>query len=196
MNKALTILCALALLAAESAAQKPEWKLDHSHSQITFSVAHLVIAEVTGFFRDFDVAFAADKNDLTSATIRATIKTASIETGNERRDNHLRSGDFLDATKFPEMRFVSTKVEMTGKDSYAVTGDLTIRDITKSVVLNMKYKGNMKDAMGNTKAAFKATTTIDRFEFGATWNKVVESGGLVAGKDVDITLLMEFTEPS
>lgn len=196
MNKILPIFCVVALFPACSAAQSTEWKLDHSHSQITFSVAHLVIAEVTGFFRDFDVTFVADKNDLTSASIRATIKTASIETGNERRDNHLRSGDFLDATKFPEISFVSTQIEKTGKDAYAVTGDLTIRDITKRVVLDMKYKGNIKDPMGKTKVAFKATTTIDRFDFGAAWNKALESGGLVAGKDVDITLLMEFTEPA
>ena len=183
------------LFVAIGSAQTGSWKLDKAHSQVTFSVTHMVISEVTGAFREFDITFSSDKEDLTDTKVDAIIKTKSIDTGNERRDNHVRSDEFLNAEKYPEMKFKSNKVEKTGQDTYKITGDLTIRDVTKSVVLETKYKGSIKDPMGNTRIAFKAATTIDRFEFGTTWNKAIETGGLVAGKDIEVTLLMEFTKP-
>jgi polyisoprenoid-binding protein YceI len=192
MNNIMVLFSMLALYAGTGAAQTPSWKLDKSHSQVKFSVAHMVISEVTGVFKDFDVNFASAADDFTDATIEAAIKTASIDTGNENRDRHVRGEEFLNAEKFPEMRFKSTKVEKRSESNYTVTGDLTIRDVTKSVILDMKYKGSIKDMRGNPVVAFKATTTVDRFEFGTTWDKVIEGGGLVAGKNVEVTLLMEF----
>jgi polyisoprenoid-binding protein YceI len=149
---------------------------------------------VRGSFKDFDVTVTQPGDDFTKASIEATIKTASVFTDNERRDNHLRSDDFFNAEKFPEMSFKSKSIKKTGKDKYAITGDLTIRDITKSVVLDTKYMGQVDDPWGNTKAGFKATTKIDRFEFGTKWNKAIEAGGLVAGKEVTITLNVELTK--
>ncbi|HCV42445.1 MAG TPA: polyisoprenoid-binding protein [Bacteroidetes bacterium] len=182
------------LFVAICGAQTAGWKLDKSHSQVTFSVAHLVISEVRGVFKEFDVDFSTASEDFTDATIDATIKTASIDSGIEARDKHLRADDFLGVEKYPDMKFKSTKIEKAGSDTYKITGDLTIREVTKTVVLDTKYKGSIKDPWGNEKMAFRATTTIDRLVFGTKWNKATETGGLVAGREVEITLLMEFTK--
>lgn len=188
-----TIL-ALLVFAAFSLQAQNKWNLDKSHSNVNFAVSHMVFSEVTGLFREFDATLVASKDDLTDAKIEATIKTASIDTQNERRDNHLRSDDFLNAEKFPEIKFVSTKVEKTGEKLYKITGNLTIRDVTKPVVLDTEFRGTVNDPWGNVKSGFKATTKIDRFEFGTTWNKAIETGGLVAGREIEITLLMQFAK--
>lgn len=169
------------------------WNVDKNHSQVLFSVSHMVFSEVTGTFRDFDVTFESAKDDFTDAKVTATIKAASIDTQNERRDGHLKSNDFLNAEKFPEIRFKSTKVEKIGNDTYKITGDLTIRDVTKPVVLETVYRGMIDDPWGNKRLGFKATTVVNRFDFGVSWDKTLEAGGLIAGKDVQITLLMQFT---
>ena len=189
------MVAVFSMCVASGTVQAASWKLDKAHSQVTFSVAHLVISEVTGVFKDFDVTLTADEADFSDVKVEATIKTSSIDTGNQNRDKHLRSDDFLDVEKFPEMKFKSNEIEKTGDDTYKIKGDLTIRDVTKSVVLDTKFKGSIKGMGGNVTAAFKATTTIDRFDFGTKWNKTIETGGLVAGKDVEITLLLEFTKP-
>jgi polyisoprenoid-binding protein YceI len=134
------------------------------------------------------------KEDFTGSSVTAIIKTASVNTDNDKRDAHLRSDDFFNAAKFPEIRFVSTSFEKAGKDTYKITGDLTIRDVTKTVQLDTKYNGSIKDPWGNTRAGFKATTTINRTEYGAKWNKVLEAGGYLVGENVDITLLVELQE--
>jgi polyisoprenoid-binding protein YceI len=194
--KKITMVVVLIALSVLTLSAQITWNADKAHSKVNFSVTHMVISEVTGTFRDFDVTLVAAKDDFSDAKIDATIKTASISTDNEGRDNHLKSDDFFNAEKFPDMKFKSTKIERTGDKTFNVAGDLTIRDITKPVVLAMKYNGQVTDARGNTKAGFKATTTIDRFEFGTKWNKVIEAGSLVVGKNVDITLLLEFNKQS
>ena len=138
------------------------------------------------------VIITASKEDLSDAQISATIKTASVNTDSEFRDKHLRSDEFFNADSFPVMTFVSTGVEKAG-DRYKITGNLTMRDITKPVVLDAKYNGQVTSG-GGTKAGFKATTTIDRFEFGTKWNKAIETGGLIVGKNVEITLLLELNK--
>ncbi|MBI4548258.1 MAG: YceI family protein [Ignavibacteriae bacterium] len=192
MKRSIILITIISLCACQLLAQSIIWKVDKPHSQVNFSVTHLLIAEVTGRFTDFDANLTHTKDDFTDATIEARIKTQSIDTDIERRDNHLRSDDFLNAEKYPEMVFKSTSVEKTGKDTYAIKGYLTIRDSTKLVVLDAKFKGQTTDPWGNTRAVFKATTTIDRFEFGTKWNAALETGGLVVGRDVEITLLMQF----
>ncbi len=167
------------------------WKSDLSHSRVDFSVSHLVIAEVTGRFTQFEVTLQQEKEDFSDSKLEATIKTASINTDNEVRDKHLRSDDFLNAEKFPEIKFTSTSFVKTGKDTFTITGDLTIRDVTKSVVLDAKYNGSVTDPRENVKSAFKATTSVNRFDYGVKWNKAIETGGLVAGDIVTITLLAE-----
>lgn len=186
LSLALGLLLGLSLTTAQTT-----WKSDLSHSRVDFSVSHLVIAEVTGRFTQFDVTLQQGKDDFSDAKLEATIKTASINTDNENRDKHLRSDDFLNAEKFPEIKFKSTSFEKTGKDAYKITGDLTIRDVTKTVVLDAKYNGSVTDPWGSVKSAFKATTSVNRFDYGVKWNKMVEAGGLVAGDTVNITLLVE-----
>jgi polyisoprenoid-binding protein YceI len=194
MKRIVSLIAECMLFVAICGAQTAGWKLDKSHSQVTFSVAHLVISEVRGVFKEFDVDFSTASEDFTDTTIDATIKTASIDSGIEARDKHLRADDFLGVEKYPDMKFKSTKIEKAGSDTYKITGDLTIREVTKTVVLDTKYKGSIKDPWGNEKMAFRATTTIDRLVFGTKWNKATETGGLVAGREVEITLLMEFTK--
>lgn len=176
-----------------SALAQTTWRVDKGHSNVDFTITHLLISEVRGSFKEFDATLTSDRSDLSDMKLEATIKTASVFTDNERRDGHLRSNDFFNAEQYPEIKFKSTSVKKTGNDTYAITGDLTIRDITKPVVLETKYRGTV-EAFGGTRAAFKATTTIDRFEFGTTWDKKIETGGLVVGKEVNITLAMVFVK--
>ncbi len=192
--KCLVTLFTVALVTGPLAAQTTTWTLDRSHSQVKFSVSHLVIAEVTGRFTDFDVELQQGADDFSTAKIEATIKTASINTDQEKRDTHLRSDEFLNAEKYPTMTFKSTSIEKTGDRTYKVLGDLTIRDVTKPVVLDTRFNGTVVDPWGNTKAGFKARTTINRFDYGVLWRNAMSDGGLVAGKNVEITLLVEFAK--
>ena len=194
MKHCITLFLLASLLATSGKAQMTTWSMDKFHSQVKFSVSHLVIAEVTGRFTDFDVKFQHPGDDFTKAKIEATIRTTSISTDVEKRDNHLRSDDFLNAEKYPVITFKSNSIEKTGEDTYRIKGDLTIRDVTKPVVLDTKFNGTIKDPWGNIKAGFKATTTINRFDYGVKWNAATEAGGLVAGKEVEITLPMEFSK--
>ena len=186
----------LVLIAATTAlyAQGTQWKADRAHSQVKFSVSHMVIAEVTGRFKEFTVTLEQPGQDFGGSKLEADIKTGSVDTDIESRDKHLRSDDFLNAEKYPDITFKSTSFEKTGNDTYKIAGNLTIRDVTKQVVLEAKYNGAVTDPMGNTKAGFKATTTINRFDYGVKWNKTIEAGGLVAGENVEITLLMELAK--
>jgi len=194
MTKILTILITILLAVSVSSAQTV-WVDDPAHSQVSFSVAHLVIAEVTGRFNDFTVTLQQTaKDDFAGSILEATIKTASVDTENEGRDKHLRSDDFFNAEKFPEITFKSTAIEKSGTDTYKVSGDLTIRDITKPVVFEARYTGQVKDPWGNQKIGFKATASVNRFDYGLKWDKAIETGGLVAGDVVDITLLMEMAQ--
>lgn len=194
--KKITLLFVVIVLSVMSLTAQTAWKADKVHSRVNFSVTHMLVSEVTGTFKDFDVTLITSKEDFSDAKINAMIKIASVSTDNEGRDNHLKSDDFFNAEKFPEMKFNSTKIEKTGSNTFKITGNLTIRDITKPVVLDTKYNGQVTDPRGNTKAGFKATTTIDRFEFGTKWNKAIEAGNLVVGKNVDITLLLELNKQS
>lgn len=193
MKRAFLCLWAASMIVVAANAQTT-WKVDKSHSNIDFTVTHLVVSEVRGSFKDYDVTLTSDKPDFSDMKLEATIKTASIFTDNEARDKHLRSNDFFNADSFPNITFKSTSVKKKGKNTYMISGDLTIRNITKPVVLETKYRGTIVDPWGNTKAGFVATTTIDRFVFGTTWNKTIETGGLVVGKDVNIRLLMEMVK--
>jgi polyisoprenoid-binding protein YceI len=181
-------------LVATIALGQPIWKPDKAHSSVKFTVSHMVISEVEGRFTDFDATVTAAKDDWSDMQIDAVVKTASLNTDNEFRDKHLRSDDFFNTEKFPEAKFHSTGVEVTGKDTYRITGDLTIRDVTREVVLDTRFKGTAKDPRGTTKAAFRATTTIDRFDWGMKWNKAIETGGLVAGNEVTLTLIFELAK--
>jgi polyisoprenoid-binding protein YceI len=192
--KKLIIICALATAWAGVYAQSPGWKVDKSHSGINFSIAHMVISEVTGNFKDYDIQVTSDKADFTDLSVNATIKVASINTDDAKRDSHLKSDDFFNAEKFPEIKFKSTSVEKTDAKNYKITGDLTIRDITKKVTFNAIFAGTVKAPWGATVAAWKASTSINRFDYNLKWSKAIETGGLVAGDMVTINMNIELNK--
>jgi polyisoprenoid-binding protein YceI len=167
------------------------WNIDGSHSGVNFSVRHLVVAKVRGRFTTFAGKVALDEQDLTRSKIEVEIDAASIDTGVADRDKHLRSADFFDTERFPKLRFVSTSIEQAGKNAYKVHGDLTIRDVTRPAVLDVEYGGRAKDPWGNERAAFAATTSLERSDFGLKWNQALETGGVLVGERVDIELEVE-----
>jgi polyisoprenoid-binding protein YceI len=177
-------------------AQNKGWNLDKSHSSVGFSIKHMVISEVSGRFKDFDINFTSTKSDFTDGKVEASIKVASITTDNERRDGHLKTDDFFNAEKFPEIKFVSTSFEKAGENKYKITGDLTIRDVTKSVTFDATYNGSIKAPRGGEVHSWKATVSINRFDYGLKWNRAIEAGGLVAGDTVNITLNLELNKPA
>ncbi|TAD99386.1 MAG: polyisoprenoid-binding protein [Bacteroidetes bacterium] len=158
-----------------------KWSLDPAHSEIQFKVKHLMIATVTGSFTAFDVTAETENDDFTKAKISFTAQSDSINTGNGQRDGHLKSDDFFSAEKFPQIKFEAT--EYKNDDLY---GNLTIRDVTKSVKLSVDFGGIAKDGWGNTKAGFSISGKISRKEFGLQWNSVTEAGGVVVGDEVRI----------
>jgi polyisoprenoid-binding protein YceI len=171
--------------------QTTTWAVDKPHTNVKFSVSHLVISDVEGTFKTFDGTMEASKPDFSDAKINFTVDVASINTDNDQRDNHLKSDDFLNAAKFPQMKFTSTSFTPQGDNKYKLAGNLTIRDVTKPVTFDVKYGGTVT-AMGGTHAGFKATTKVDRFDYNLKWSKATEAGGLVAGKEVDITINIDF----
>ncbi|GIV53087.1 MAG: polyisoprenoid-binding protein [Candidatus Kapaibacterium sp.] len=184
----------LAIVVAASAslfAQGAAWKVDQSHSNVLFTVDHMVISEVTGYFKVFDGTVTVSKPDWSDAQIEFTVDVASINTDNERRDNHLRSEDFFDAAKYPKATFKATGMRKVGQNKYKLTGDLTIRGTTKKVTWDVTFKGQTKDPWGNLRAGFIAETTINRFDFGLKWNNLTETGGLIVGKDVRVRVNLE-----
>ena len=167
------------------------WNIDTVHSGINFSVRHMVVSKVRGRFAKFSGTLALDDGDLGRSSVEVAIDAASIDTGTPQRDAHLKSPDFLDAERFPELRFKSTRVEKVGQagdDRYRVVGNLTIRDVTREVALDVEYGGRAKDPWGNERAGFIAKTSIDRREFGLQWNQVLEAGGVLVGDRIDIDL--------
>ena len=170
------------------------WSLDPSHSNVKFTVTHLVISEVDGSFRKFNGTLISAKPDFSDAQVTFAVDISSINTDNENRDNHLKSDDFFHAEQYPEMTFRSKSMQKTGENAYKLMGDLTIRNVTKSVTFDVTYGGTIVDPWGNTRAGFKATATINRFDYNLKWNSLTEAGSLVVGSDVKITINAEFTK--
>jgi polyisoprenoid-binding protein YceI len=164
------------------------WNIDSAHSGVTFSIRHMVVSKVRGRFTKFNGTLTIDDGDLSHSVVDATIDASSIDTSTPQRDTHLRSGDFFDVERFPEIRFRSTRVEKLSDERYRVVGDLTIRDVTREVALDVEYAGRGKDPWGNDRVAFAAKTTIDRKDFGLKWNQVLETGGVLVGDRVEIDL--------
>jgi polyisoprenoid-binding protein YceI len=164
------------------------WNIDTSHSGVHFSIRHLVIAKVRGTFDRWQGSFQFDDQNPAASKVSARIEAASIDTREERRDAHLRSADFFDVEKYPELTFESAKVEKLSDERYRVTGDLTIHGVTKEVVLDVESLGAAKDPWGNDRVAYQAQTSINRKDFGLTWNQALETGGVLVGEKVDISL--------
>jgi polyisoprenoid-binding protein YceI len=172
------------------------WNIDPTHSGVGFSIRHMVVSKVRGRFARFTGSVALDEEDPTRSVVEATIEAASIDTGVEQRDAHLRSPDFFDAEKFPQLRFRSTQIERVADDRYRVVGDLTIRDVTRPVTLDVEFGGRAKDPWGNDRAGFVAKASLDRKDFGLGWNQVLEAGGVLVGERVDIDLDIEAVKAS
>lgn len=167
------------------------WTVDPTHSSIGFSVKHMMVSKVKGAFEDYSATVTAeDLTDLTSASIAFEIQTASIDTQSEDRDNHLRSADFFDAEQYPKITFQSTNIVKDG-DDYKVTGDLTIKDVTKPVTFGVEFNGKGTNPWGVEVYGFEAEAKINREEFGLTWNAALETGGVLVGKDIKINVDLE-----
>jgi polyisoprenoid-binding protein YceI len=172
----------------ETASTTTTWNIDANHSEVGFAVKHLMVATVKGSFRRFSGHVVLDEANITNSVIEAEIDASSIDTRQEQRDGHLRSADFFETEKYPTITFRSTKVEQVRHGYYQATGSLTIRDITREVVLDVEETGRGGDPWGNQRIGFNARTTINREDFGLTWNQALETGGVLVGKDVRITL--------
>ena len=170
------------------------WQIDNSHSHVGFSVKHMMIATVRGQFHAYTGTLELDAADLTRSRIAGTIEVASIDTKEAKRDEHLRSADFFDVEHFPKITFESRRIERVEGDEYRVVGDLTIRGVTKEVVLDAEYAGIHKDPWGNTRTGFSAKGAIDRKDFGLTWNAALETGGVLVGDKVKLSLELEVVQ--
>ncbi len=186
-------LVTMLLLALPLSALASTWSLDPDHSAAQFKVRHLMISNVRGNFEKLGATLHLDDRDITKSRVDVSIDVASINTGVNKRDDHLRSPDFFDATKFPAMTFVSTRVEKAGPGKLTVTGNLTIKGVTRPVVLRVDgLTPEVRDPWGQIRRGASATTTINRKDFGITWNKSMDNGGVVVGEEVAIQLEVEF----
>jgi polyisoprenoid-binding protein YceI len=165
-----------------------DWNIDTAHSGIYFSVRHMVVSKVRGRFVKYSGTLRLDDADIKRASVEVSIDASSIDTGVADRDAHLRSRDFFDVESFPTLRFRSTRVEPVDGARYRLIGDLTIRDVTREVSIDVEYGGRGKDPWGNERVGFVAQTSLDRKDFGLTWNQALEAGGILVGDRVDIEL--------
>lgn len=169
------------------------WKIDPVHSEIQFKIKHLVISTVTGSFKSFNATVETDGDDFEDADIHFEADTSSVSTDNEQRDQHLKSDDFFNAEKFPKIIFNSNSFKKTGDDQFKIYGDLTIRDVTKPVILDVVY-GGTADFYDQIKAGFEVTGKINRKDFGLVWNGVTEAGNVVVGDEVKLALNVQFAK--
>jgi polyisoprenoid-binding protein YceI len=170
------------------------WQIDQGHSEISFSAKHLMISTVRGRFNTYTGTVEADEQNPTAAVVNVQIDASSLVTGDEKRDGHLRSPDFLDVEQFPYITFKSTSVEQIDESNGKLIGDLTIRDVTKPVVLNLEYAGQAKTPWGTTSAGFNASTKISRKEWGLNWNVALETGGWLVGDQITIIIEVELVK--
>lgn len=168
-----------------------KWVFDPAHSEINFRVKHLMITNVKGDFKTFDISVITDGDDFTNADITVNIDPSSINTGNNDRDNHLRSADFFDVENFKTMTFKSKKMEKTDDDEFKLTGDLTIKGISKEVKLNVEFGGLVTDPWGQKKAGFSLEGKINRKDWGLNWNAALEAGGVLVGDEIKLTAEVE-----
>jgi polyisoprenoid-binding protein YceI len=193
MKKILSTLVIALTLAAGTSAQST-WTVDVVHSTVSFSVTYLSISEVEGTFKVYSGTIQSSTNDFADAAIEFSVDVNSINTDNGMRDKHLKSDDFFNAEKYPQMSFKSTAWKKIEGKNYLLEGELTIRDVTKPVKFDVVYGGTVKDGRGNLKAGFKATAVINRFDYNLKWNAVTEAGGVTVGKDVTVTLNLQFAQ--
>jgi len=191
--RAIAALFATLLVSTVASADSAVWAIDASHSHVGFNISHLVVSSVNGRFKDVSGKATLDEADLTKSSVDVLIKVYSINTDDEKRDEHLKSPDFFDVAKYPEIKFHSTKIVRGGKQ-YKVTGDLTIRDVTKSVTLDGVLSKPIKSPWGKDVRGAKFEGKIKRGDFGLKWNKKLDAGGVVVGDDVALDIALELNK--
>jgi polyisoprenoid-binding protein YceI len=192
MKKLFVLFAGISLTVAATA---QSWNFDKSHSSVNFSVTHMVVSETASdSFKDFTGEVKSEKPDFSDLSANFTIQVASITTDDEKRDGHLKSPDFFDVAKYPTITFKSTSVKKISDKKLELEGDLTMHGVTKKVKWDVKYNGTIKDPYGNNRAGFKSTLTINRKDFGVSWNKTLDAGGVAVGDEVSITVNTEITK--
>ena len=181
-------------MSSTQTATATKWVLDAAHSEITFKVKHMMVSNVSGSFDEYSVDADINQDDFTQSNVKFSAKTATVNTGNTDRDNHLRSADFFDADNYPEMVFTSTSIERVSDEQYKMTGNLAIRGTEKPVTFNVEIGGFCKDPWGNNKAGFTISGKINRKEWGLNWNAALEAGGVLVAEDVRINCEVQLME--
>lgn len=177
-----------------ASAQSTKWTYDDTHAKIGFSISHFGISETEGKFTKFDGMVVADKPDFSDAAIEITIDVNSIDTENEKRDEHLKSPDFFDAVEYPTIVFTGKSLQPAGTNKYKLKGDLTMHGVTKEITLDAVYRGTVDDPFGNTKAGFRVSGLIDRRDWGLDWNGTLAAGGLLVGNEVSLDVNIELAK--
>ena len=183
----------------QTTTQLAPWQIDTAHSRVEFGVKHMMFTTVKGRFTDVDATILLDEENPNDSSVEVEIDAESIDTAAQDRDTHLRSGDFLDVENHPKITFRSKRIEGASfqeGEHFEVIGDLTIRGTTREVELDATFEGRGRDPWGQEKAAFTAETTIDRHDYGLTWNQALETGGVLVGREVRITIDAQFVQPS
>lgn len=189
MRKTVILAALVLVLGYGAAAAQGTYTIDTVHSNVGFKIRHLV-SKVSGEFTDFEGTIVADFENLDTSSVEFTIQAASIDTKNEKRDDHLRSEDFFNVEKYTEIRFKSSKITRVDEDTFAVDGTLTMRGVAKEISLMVDFLGEMS-AMGGIRAGYELTTTVNRMDYGVSWNRAVEAGGFVLGDDVEVNIALE-----
>ncbi len=193
MNK-IKFFSLIVLFLAISLSAQTKWKFDNSHTQIKFSVTHLLITEVDGLFKNYEGTVETNGDNFENAKINFKIDVSSIDTDNTQRDEHLKSDDFFAADKFSHITFKGKSLKKINDKNYKLVGDLTMRGITKEIELNVRFNGIVTDPWGNTKAGFKITGSLNRFDYGLKWNALIEAGGAVVGEDVELIINVQLSK--
>ncbi|MBF9236337.1 polyisoprenoid-binding protein [Hymenobacter sp. BT683] len=181
-------------MSETATAATTSWVLDPTHSEVQFKIKHLVISTVTGAFKKFQGSMQSDGENFENAQVEFSLDVDSVDTNQEQRDAHLKSEEFFDAAQFPHIKFVSTSFVKESGDTYKLTGNLTMKDVTKPVTLEAEFGGSAVDFYGNHKAGFEVTGKINRKEFGLTWGAVTEAGSIVLGDDVKLFINVQFVK--
>lgn len=188
------LLAALFFAVFIFSTQAQNWQLDKAHSFVNFGITHMVVSETTGSFKDFTATIAANQDDFSDLQTTFTIQTKSVNTDNEKRNEHLRKSDFFDVEKYPTITFTSTDFKKIANNKYNLYGKMTMKGVTKEVVWDTKYMGTIKLSNEKSKAGFKCSTTIKRSDFDMGWNKVLDVGGLALSDEVEITVNIELNK--
>ena len=193
INMKNSIILTAAVLFTWVAQAQSSWNFDKTHSSVTFTIAHMVVSEVAGNFKEFSAEVKSDKADFSDLNTTFTIQAASVNTEDAGRDEHLRGADFFDASKYPTIVFVSTGIKKVTEKKYTLEGTMTLHGVTKPISWELTYNGSIKDNKGATHAGFKATTTIPRKDYNLSWNKTLDAGGVALGDEVPVTVHVELT---